>query len=160
MQSLNHLHVFQDIQTPGALLRAARESMGCTQEEIASRSRLPLYAVVAIDEEDWDRLPAMVYVRGFLRLYAHEVGLDPNAPIHLLEANLAEFQAQRDLEIQEALINHENTDTFMIDTRSILNVLLGVFAVAVLIGLFSISPTTLEASERSDSSYQVNLLIP
>ena len=61
---------------PGHALRRARESLGLTQDEIAARTRIPIASVCAIEDEDWVKLPAPVYARGFLRLYANELGLD------------------------------------------------------------------------------------
>ncbi len=73
-------------RTPGALLFRAREEAGLTLADVAARSRVPLSALSAIDEDDYDRLPAETYARGFLRLYAREVGLNPEAIVKAFDA--------------------------------------------------------------------------
>jgi len=57
-----------------------------TLADVAARSRVPLSALSAIDEDDYDRLPAITYARGFLRLYAREVGLNPEAIVKAFDA--------------------------------------------------------------------------
>jgi cytoskeleton protein RodZ len=60
--------------SPGAQLRAARESLGLSIEEVASRLRLNEALVLAIEENRFGLLGAPVFVRGHLRTYAALVG--------------------------------------------------------------------------------------
>ncbi|RME34226.1 MAG: helix-turn-helix domain-containing protein [Gammaproteobacteria bacterium] len=69
----------QDIH-PGVTLRRAREACELSQQELATRLRLDLRVITAIDNGQFERLPTPAYVKGYLRAYAREVGLDP-API-------------------------------------------------------------------------------
>lgn len=64
--------------TPGDRLRAAREEKGLSLEDIASQTRIPLRHLEAIEEGEWDRLPAPTYTIGFAKSYASAVGLDRN----------------------------------------------------------------------------------
>jgi cytoskeleton protein RodZ len=66
--------VYSAVSNPGKVLMTARLAAGLSQEEIASRTRIPLTSIQAVEDEDWIQLPAPVYVRGFLRLYANELG--------------------------------------------------------------------------------------
>jgi cytoskeleton protein RodZ len=66
--------VYLAASNPGKVLMRARLEAGLNQAEIASRTRIPLASIRAIEDEDWMQLPAPVYVRGFLRLYAQELG--------------------------------------------------------------------------------------
>lgn len=59
----------------GARLRKAREAAGLCQEDVASRLKMPLRVVQSLENEDWDRLGAPVFVRGQLRSYSRLVGL-------------------------------------------------------------------------------------
>lgn len=76
--------------TPGRLLATARVRAGLTLGDVAARSKVPVAALEAIDEDDYRRIGAPVYARGFVRLYAREVGLDPAVPIALLDHALAD----------------------------------------------------------------------
>lgn len=59
----------------GERLRAAREAAGLSQADVANRLRMPLRVVKSLEEEDWDRLGAPVFVRGQLRSYSRLLGL-------------------------------------------------------------------------------------
>lgn len=61
----------------GAQLRAAREARELTLEDIERTTRIRAKYLQALEEENFDVLPGVVYVRGFLKSYARELGLDP-----------------------------------------------------------------------------------
>jgi flagellar biosynthesis protein FlhG len=61
----------------GALLRKVRESQGTDLEEIASRTKISLPYLRAIESEDFGALPAFVYARGFVHEVARCLNLDP-----------------------------------------------------------------------------------
>ena len=64
----------------GAVLRQARERRGLTIEEVASASRIPVHYVEALEADQFDDIPAPVYVRGFLRVYGRLLDID-TAPL-------------------------------------------------------------------------------
>ncbi len=59
----------------GRRLRQAREAAGLSQKDVAARLKMPLRVVQSLENEDWDRLGAPVFVRGQLRSYARLLGL-------------------------------------------------------------------------------------
>ena len=59
----------------GMRLRKAREAQGLTIEDVASRLKMPVRVVQSLEEEDWSRLGAPVFVRGQLRSYSRLLGL-------------------------------------------------------------------------------------
>ena len=61
----------------GQTLRAAREAKGITTSELASRTHLLIQIVEGLENEDFRRIPAPIYGRGFIKLYCETVGLDP-----------------------------------------------------------------------------------
>jgi flagellar biosynthesis protein FlhG len=61
----------------GPLLRQIREAVGVELREIAERSKIGMAYLQALEGEVWSKLPAPVYVRGFLAEYARALGLDP-----------------------------------------------------------------------------------
>ena len=63
----------------GSELRHARERSGLSLSDIASRTKIRAATLLAIENNDLDRLPPPIFTRGFLRIYAREVGLDPDA---------------------------------------------------------------------------------
>jgi flagellar biosynthesis protein FlhG len=60
----------------GVLLRQVREALGIELREIAERSKIGMAYLQAIEDERFAKLPAPVYVRGFLAEYARLLGLD------------------------------------------------------------------------------------
>lgn len=60
----------------GAALRDAREAQGRSREDLAEALRVRVAQIRALEEEDFAGFGGAVYVRGFLRNYAAEVGID------------------------------------------------------------------------------------
>ena len=60
----------------GTTLRAARVKRGLTIEQAAQDTRISRKFLEAIEAEDFNALPAPVYVRGFLRSYANYLRID------------------------------------------------------------------------------------
>jgi flagellar biosynthesis protein FlhG len=61
----------------GALLSKARQARGVTLQDIAKITKISPMHLRAIEAEDYDALPAQVYVRGFLQQIAKALKLDP-----------------------------------------------------------------------------------
>jgi cytoskeleton protein RodZ len=61
----------------GASLRAAREAAGITVATLASRLRLHVKQIDALERADLAALPSLIYVRGFVRSCARELKIDP-----------------------------------------------------------------------------------
>jgi cytoskeletal protein RodZ len=74
----------------GSRLRAEREKAGLTLSEIATRTRVPIRHLEAIEVGEYSALPGSTYTLGFTRSYAKTLGLDENAII----ANMREELAQ------------------------------------------------------------------
>jgi cytoskeleton protein RodZ len=65
----------------GATLRDARERRGMSVEDLARVTKIKIDTLRAIDSNAFERVPPGVFTRGFLRTYAREVGLDPEAVV-------------------------------------------------------------------------------
>ncbi|MCY4586559.1 MAG: DUF4115 domain-containing protein [Bryobacterales bacterium] len=63
----------------GECLRDERESRGITLQEISARTRISVRFLTAIEEEEFGILPGGIFSLGFVRQYAHHVGLDSDA---------------------------------------------------------------------------------
>lgn len=71
---------------PGFRLRTVRTERGMSLDDIAQRSCIPLRALVALEADDYARLPDAVYVRGYLRRYAGMLGIPAQPLLDNLEA--------------------------------------------------------------------------
>jgi cytoskeletal protein RodZ len=62
----------------GARLHQARTRRGLTLEGISGSTKIPVRLLVAIEADDFARLPGGVFRRAYVRAFATEVGLDAN----------------------------------------------------------------------------------
>ena len=65
----------------GAKLREARERRGVSLREIAEHTKISVAALESLERNDPSRLPGGIFARAFVRSYALEVGLDPDATV-------------------------------------------------------------------------------
>jgi cytoskeleton protein RodZ len=72
----------------GELLRGERERRGLSHSQISRRTRLRKTFIEALENEDWDRLPQPVFVKGFLRSYASVLGIDPERLLGLYSVEI------------------------------------------------------------------------
>ena len=76
MSSENPAAVAAAPSSPGAQLRRAREARGESVHEVAFALKLSPRQVDALERDDFDGLPGLAFLRGFMRNYARHVGLD------------------------------------------------------------------------------------
>jgi cytoskeletal protein RodZ len=72
----------------GAQLRTTREARGLSLEQVAAETRIPQRHLVAIEANDFAKLPGRTYAVGFTRTYAKMLGLDPDEAASLVRAEL------------------------------------------------------------------------
>jgi len=60
----------------GKALRQVRERMGVDPQTISKETRISIKTLEWIEEEAFEKLPPLVYLKGFLRSYAQSLGLD------------------------------------------------------------------------------------
>lgn len=68
-------------RTIGAMLKQHRDARKLTIQDVATRMRLDPRVIESLEADDFDALPAALYVRGYLRGYAKVLSLDPEALI-------------------------------------------------------------------------------
>ena len=73
------------LATPGAQLKAQREALGMTVEQIADQLKLAPRQVVALEAGDYASLPNMAVTRGFVRAYAKVVRIDATPLVAMIE---------------------------------------------------------------------------
>lgn len=72
----------------GDQLQQARKQQRMTTSEVASATRMKIQIVEDLEREDFSRIAAPVYGKGFIKLYAEHVGLDPKP---LIDEYVARF---------------------------------------------------------------------
>lgn len=76
----------------GRYLKAIREHQGIALHTVAEQICVNLWQLTLIEAEDHDRLPNEVYVKGILRAYAKQIGVDPDDVIDRYNINRAAHQ--------------------------------------------------------------------
>lgn len=71
----------------GEYLRQIRQSRGISLEEVALNTRINIDYLRALEDGNFDVLPAEVYVLGFLKSYAEFMGIDPKELVERYEAH-------------------------------------------------------------------------
>jgi cytoskeletal protein RodZ len=130
----------------GSELRQAREQRGLSLRELSQRTKIRLSALRAIESNDFAQLPGEVFVRGFLKLYAREVGLDPTEVVDRYTAQKESGEPGGPAE-REAAVEHAGTRLAAIRvamTRLPRPVMVGIVVVSLAllaIGYFALRPS-------------------
>lgn len=117
--------------SPGHQLASAREAKGMTLDAVGESTGIPRGVLEALEANDWDKLDAPVYVRGYLRKYARLLGLDQAALVEAYEA----AALPRDPEIHSYVSEHlpvEHSVRWLIPVTALIIIVL-----LVLVGLWS-----------------------
>lgn len=65
----------------GETLRKAREEKGLTVSEVAQKTHMLVQQVEALEKEDFSKIAAPIYGRGFVKLYCEAVGIEDPKPL-------------------------------------------------------------------------------
>ena len=65
----------------GKTLKQIRQGMGIELQAISKEMKINARTLEWIEEEAFEKLPALVYLKGFLKSYARSLGLDPSKVI-------------------------------------------------------------------------------
>ena len=94
---------------PGKILREAREAAGFSLEEMARRTRLQPRVIEAVEADAYEHLAGTGFVKGYIRLMAREVELDPAVPLaefdlqfSAIEPAIADFESSPPAELTSA----------------------------------------------------------
>ena len=72
----------------GAWLRSERLRRGFSYAEVERDTHINRLYLEALEDEHYDVLPAPIYTRGFVKLYARMLGIDPSAAVAMLPDDL------------------------------------------------------------------------
>lgn len=78
----------------GRELKKARETAGLSLSEMATRTKIAVTALEALERDDFSRLPGGIFGRSFVRAYAIEVGQDPDTVVARFIEQLEESERE------------------------------------------------------------------
>jgi cytoskeleton protein RodZ len=91
-------HVVEsDAPDPGARLRAAREALGASVDEVAHDLHLEREVILSLESADYESLGAPVFVRGYMRSYARLMELPEDDIVESFVVPLPEPEEFRSL---------------------------------------------------------------
>jgi len=66
----------------GVFLKKSREERHIELDDVAEATRIRRHNLEAIENDEWNKLPSQVFIKGFLKSYAEFLGLDKETVIH------------------------------------------------------------------------------
>lgn len=96
-QELNRANEVSGIMTPGGQLSASRQNKKWTVQFVAEQLKLSQAQIVALESNNFEALPKMVIVRGFVRAYAKLLRIDSDNLVALLPQDAAPLQLESSL---------------------------------------------------------------
>jgi cytoskeletal protein RodZ len=88
------------MESPGKFLRKERETRNISLEEISKFTKIKEHYLKAIEEDRYELLPAVPYVKGFLNVYAKYLTLNPKDIVHQYENYLKSLIPSDPIELQ------------------------------------------------------------
>ncbi len=85
----------------GDYLRTKREEQGLSIEDVADETNIAKRYLTALENEEYEQLPAEVYVRGFLRTYCRMLEVDGNQVIEAYDSSRPEEEPEKEPEDSE-----------------------------------------------------------
>ena len=64
-------------ETFGEYLRRERELRQITLQEVAEGTKIAIHMLKAMEADQWEKLPAELFIKGFVKSYAEFIGLVP-----------------------------------------------------------------------------------
>ena len=107
------------IKTPGTLLREARQAKNLKHEEVAKQMHLSVQWVKNLEKDDYSKVPALIYVRGYLRAYARCVGLTSEEIMIAFDTLALNEEFERIKAREEKPVKHQAVPVISRSTRMI-----------------------------------------
>ncbi len=95
-------------ESVGQQLRRAREKAGLSQAAVADQQHLRVSVIQAIESGDYSKIDTELFLKGYVRAYARQVGLDADSIIRDLDTELEPRRQEREQALQaNPLVNIE-----------------------------------------------------
>ena len=90
MLSIEHDPMNEIANTPGNILRPERENQNRSLKDIAQKLKINVEYLQAIEDDNYSLLPAEVFTKAYLRIYAETLGLNSEHILKLYKNSLEE----------------------------------------------------------------------
>ncbi|MBX9902277.1 MAG: DUF4115 domain-containing protein [Burkholderiaceae bacterium] len=149
------------VPSVGSMLATARTEQNWTLADIAEKLKLSTKQIVALESNQFEALPSMVVVRGFIRSYARFLRLDVDAVLNLLPPEPPAIPLSEHLkpslstpfvESRLSLMNRQNQNHFYLIGVAVVGVLLMAFLLFQKFDLSQYFPLAQKAVSSTDSA--------
>lgn len=83
------------MKTVGEILKKVRIEKRLTFEDIETTTRIRKKFLIALEENDWDKLPSLPYIKGFIKSYSSFLGLKPDEMVAIFRRHFQEQEKTR-----------------------------------------------------------------
>jgi cytoskeleton protein RodZ len=106
----------------GMMLRKARENTNLTHAAVGEALHLTVHYIKALENDDYSKLPAATFVKGYYKAYARFLKLDANAVLASYERNsgTAEESNSRTVSLSRTQKRHDQTFRWAVVTAVII----------------------------------------
>ncbi len=147
----------------GARLKRERLSKHITLEEIAETTRVNIETLQAIEDDDKSKLPARVFVQGFIRLYAKHVGLDPEEILsHYTKDSDDTIETRKRINVREILESESMAESpsFMSSKQILFIILILLLGFLIYIGRQNYFPDQKTTEPASNAQVEETIQTP
>ena len=85
------------METIGEILKNAREKKGLTIETLEKNTHIVSRYIEALENNEFDKLPGEIYIKGFIKNLSDKLSLDSNAVLERYSLQVNETKFERDL---------------------------------------------------------------
>lgn len=121
------------MKTVGSLLKEARESAHLTIEDISKHTRIREDYLTSIEENAFDALPKGPFLRGFLRQFSQEVGLNPETVVAVFRRDFG--KEERSSLVPKGLLNPIRRKTYVLISPQLLAISILCLVAALFVGI-------------------------
>lgn len=112
------------MKTVGEILRTARQEKKLTLEEVEEKTKIRKKYLLALEKDDWSKLPFLAYVRGFVKNYAEFLGLEPERLFPVFRRQLDLNRVEKPKIVPQGLSQPLNEPLLRITPSKIIGVLI------------------------------------
>lgn len=139
-----------ELTSLGTVLKHARDSKKLSIDQVAAETRISVSNLRAMENDDYDNLPAIPFARGFYGLYAKFLGLDPDEITNRFLQNIGSTPKKESQRVEDRDHNTSSQDVSTMAERSIgspmstfgFTLLLIIILAGALCYYFQINPAT------------------
>ena len=141
------------MRTVGEILKKERLNKKLSFEEIEAKIRIRKKYLQAIEENEWQKLPSLAYIKGFINNYSRFLNLDPNETLAVFRRHY-KYEEKDDV-LPSGVSAPLNEPVIRLTPQSVFLLLTSLFIIILFINLFFqyrsiISPPSLIVERPSE----------